>query len=49
MILKILIAPSWNKVDELIDKDFLIELISRLLKFNFNVTLRLHPMTKKEN
>ena len=43
----ILIAPSWNKVDELIDKDFLIELFSRLLKFNFNVTLRLHPMTQR--
>ncbi len=44
---KILIAPSWNIEDELIEKDFLINLISKLLKSNFIVTLRLHPMTQR--
>ena len=42
---KILIAPSWNRENELIEKEFLISLISKLLELNFNVTLRLHPMT----
>ena len=43
----ILIAPSWNKNDELIEKEFLLNLISNLLKFDFNVTLRIHPMTQR--
>lgn len=44
---KILIAPSWNKENELIEKEFLISLISKLLLLNFYVTLRLHPMTQR--
>jgi len=43
----ILIAPSWNRQDELIEKEFFINLISLLLKFDLTVTLRLHPMTQR--
>lgn len=43
----ILIAPSWNRQDELIEKEFFINLISILLKSDFTITLRLHPMTQR--
>lgn len=43
---KILIAPSWNKQNELIDLN-LEELINTLMDNQFEVTLRFHPMTTR--
>ena len=39
----ILIAPSWNKKDELIDLN--LEFNSRTCSKNHNITIRSHPMT----
>ena len=46
-IKNILIAPSWNKYNELIDLN-LEKLINELYLNNFNVTIRFHPMTVRK-